>query len=469
MATTLSQVLTETQEAKDTVTSFLHQFQVGDLLRKCRAHKIKGFPVLQIFIYLLECMFSPISTYMSMKIKTYKEPFSKNTIYRFCNNAGINWHKFLRLLSERVIRQFMRPATSDKRIEYFVVDDTPFAKTGKKSELVAKFFNHVNMTYQYGFRILTLIWTDEYSSVPIDFCPLSSSNSELLKCSPKECDGRSIAAQIRKQSQQKAPDLILDMLKKAIRAGHSAKYVLFDSWFSTPKGITAIKKELALDVIAMVKKSSKVFYEYQGKQLDIKKIYSMNRKRPGRSKYLLSVQVNLIQKENRKVVSSIPARIVYVRNKSNRKDWIALISTDMDISEEEIIRCYGARWNIEVYFKTCKQYLKLQKECNSPSFDAFTCHLTIVAVRYMILSVQQRSNTDDRTIGELFWIITAEVAEISYLHSLRLILDALLETVREFFQISDDQMTAFTLSFFNRLPNHLQKALCTEVDSEYVA
>ena len=463
MATTLSQVLTGTQEAKDTVKSFLTQFEVGNLLRKCRAHKIKGFPVLQIFIYLLECMFSPISTYMSMKINTYKEPFSKNTIYRFCNDAGINWHKFLRLLSECVIRQFMRPATSDKRIEYFVVDDTPLAKTGKKSVLVAKFFNHVNMTYQYGFRILTLIWTDEYSSVPIDFCPLSSGNSSLLRCSPKKCDGRSIAGQIRKQSQQKAPDIILDMLKKAIRIGHSAQYVLFDSWFSTPKGITAIKKELALDVIAMLKKSSKVFYEYQGKQVDIKKIYSMNRKRPGKSKYLLSVQVNLIQNEKRKVVSSIPARIVYVRNKSNRKDWIALISTDLNISEEEIIRRYGARWNIEVYFKTCKQYLKLQKECNSPSFDAFTCHLTIVAVRYMILSVQQRSNTDDRTIGELFWIITAEVVEISYLHSLGLILDALLETVREFFRISDEQMIALTRSFFNRLPEHLQTALCPEV------
>ena len=118
MATTLSQVLTETQEAKDTITSFLRKFEVGSLLRQCRAHKIKGFPVLQIFIYLLGCMFSPISTYMSMKIETYKEPFSKNTIYRFCNDAGINWHKFLLLLSERVIRQFIRPATSDNRYGY---------------------------------------------------------------------------------------------------------------------------------------------------------------------------------------------------------------------------------------------------------------------------------------------------------------------------------------------------------------
>ena len=465
MANTLSQMLAEVQEVNDTVRGFLHQFEVGNLLRKCRAHKIKGFPVMQIFVYLLGCMFSPISTYMSMKIGTYNEEFSKNTIYRFCNDTGINWHKFVRLLSERIIRQFMRPATSEKRIEYFVLDDTPFAKTGRKTELVAKFFNHVTMKYQFGFRILTLIWTDEYSSVPIDFCPLSSGKDNLLKCPARKCDRRSIAGQIRTQSQQKAPDIILDMLRKAIHAGHSAKYVLFDSWFATPKGITAIKHELSLNVIAMLKKSGKVFYEYNGQQLDIKKIYSMNRKRPGRSKYLLSVEVNLIQKQNRTIISSIPVRIVYVRNKANRKDWIALISTDLDISEEEIIRRYGARWNIEVYFKTCKQYLKLLRECNSPSFDAFTCHLSIVAVRYMILSVSQRSNSDDRTIGELFWIITAEVAEITYNHSLCLILQALLETVQEFFHASDEQMEAFVVSFIGKLPKHLQQALCPKLDA----
>ena len=463
MVTTLSQKVAEAQEANDVIRSFLHQFAVGDLLRKCRAQKSKGFSVTQIFIYLLGCMFSPISTYMAMKIGTYKEEFQKNTIYRFCNSAGINWHKFIRLLSERVIRTFMRPATSDKRIEYFVFDDTPFPKSGKKTELIAKFFNHVNMTYPLGFRILTMIWSDEYSSIPVDFCPLSSNNSDLVRCPAKQYDKRSIAGQIRKQAQQKAPDIMVDMIKKALRAGHSANYVLFDSWFSSPKAITTIKNEIGLNVIAMLKKSSKVFYEYDGQQLDIKKIYSMNRKRPGRSKYLLSVEVNLIHKKNGKVISSIPARVVYVRNKADRKDWIVLISTDLEISEEEIIRRYGTRWNIEVYFKTCKQYLKLLKECNSPSFDAFTCHLAIVAVRYMILSVSQRSNTDDRTIGELFWIFTAEAAEISYNHALCLILQALLETVQEFFHTTEEQMNMFVISFMCRLPENLQRALCPEL------
>jgi hypothetical protein len=144
----------------------------------------------------------------------------------------------------------------------------------------------------------------------------------------------------------KAPELILQMLSQAIAAGHTAKYVLFDSWFATPKGIMDIKDRLHMDVIAMVKKSGKVYYEYDGEQHDVKEIFSRSKKRRGRSKYLLSVEVNLLQKKYGKILERIPAKLVYVRNKANKKDWIAIICTDTTLSEEEIIKRYGYRWNI---------------------------------------------------------------------------------------------------------------------------
>ena len=108
-----------------------------------------------------------------------------------------------------------------------------------------------------------------------------------------------------------------------------------------------------MDVIAMIKKSSRIKYSYCGEQLNIKEIYCRNKKRRGRSKYLLSVDV-MVGKEN-----PIPVKIVCVRNKANRKDWLAFICTDTTLSEEEIIRIYGKRWQIEVFFKTCKSMLNL--------------------------------------------------------------------------------------------------------------
>ena len=61
--------------------------------------------------------------------------------------------------------------------------------------------------------------------------------------------------------------------------------------------------------------------------------------------------------------------------------------------------------------------------------------------------------------GELFWLMTAEAAEISFTKTLALILEALLDAVREFFAVSDVQMEAFTQDFLSKLPQHLRSAL----------
>ena len=109
---------------------------------------------------------------------------------------------------------------------------------------------------------------------------------------------------------------------------------------------------------------------------NIKEIYRQCKKRRGRSRYLLSVDITVGDE-------AIPAKIVCVRNKSRKKDWLAIICTDTTISKEEIIRIYGKRWDIEVFFKACKSYLHLIKECRSLSYDALTAHVSIVFAWYM--------------------------------------------------------------------------------------
>ena len=53
------------------------------------------------------------------------------------------------------------------------------------------------------------------------------------------------------------------------------------------------RRECKLDAIAMIKKSSKAFYGLDGKRMSIKQIFASCKKRRGRSKYLLSVDVML--------------------------------------------------------------------------------------------------------------------------------------------------------------------------------
>lgn len=187
--------------------------------------------------------------------------------------------------------------------------------------------------------------------------------------------------------------------------------------------------------------------------LNIKEIYSKNKKRRGRSKYLLSVDV-MVGKEN-----PIPAKIVCVRNKANRKDWLAFICTDTSLPEEEIIRIYGKRWQIEVFFKTCKSMLNLIGECHSISYDALTAHVAIVFTRYMLLAVEQRQSNDQRTLGELFFFLVDEMADITFCHSLRILMEALMASLQEILKLSDEQLTAFTTDFESRLPEYLRNAL----------
>ena len=68
----------------------------------------------------------------------------------------------------------------------------------------------------------------------------------------------------------------------------------------------------------MAKKTEKIHYIHEGVMQDMKAIYQKHKKRRGRSKYLLSVEAAV-----RKGNESLPIRLVFVRNRNNRKDWLA--------------------------------------------------------------------------------------------------------------------------------------------------
>ena len=389
---------------------------------------------------------------MQQRTGSFRESFSKNTFYRFLNSTKTNWLKFTTLLS-KAVADTIEPLTGSDRINAFVVDDSLFERTScKKTELGSKVFDHASMRYTKGYRLMTLGWTDGNTFLPINSSLLASSKTSNLIGPQQHYDGRSLAGQRRKLAQMKGTSVMVELLKTALNAGYKADYVLYDSWFSNPAQLVAVKN-LGLNSIAMIKKSSRIRYEYEGQMLSIKKIYGICKKRRGRSRYLLSVNV-MIGKEQK-----IPAKIVCVRNKRNKKDWIAFICTNPDLSEEEIIRIYGKRWQIEVFFKTCKSYLNLVGECHSLSYDALTAHVAIVFARYMMLALEQRKDQDHRTLGEIFFFLTDELADITFGESLQIILKAMFEGIYTVFQVTEAQIDAFIDIFVDRLPDFIQNSL----------
>jgi hypothetical protein len=236
------------------------------------------------------------------------------------------------------------------------------------------------------------------------------------------------------------------MLEQAKKVCIPSRHVVFDSWFSFPSTMMRIKK-IGFDVVGRLKDTTKIQYMVNGEKKTLKQLYNANKKRRGRAKYLLSVEVLLYNSDN----ETLPARIIFVRDRNRRSKWIAFASTDMNLTEEEVIALYGKRWDIEVFFRTCKSYLNLGREFQGLSYDCITAHTAVVMTRYIILAVYKRQNEDPRALGEIFFSMYDEVADIRFSDALSVILSLLQGVIADNFSLSDEQVKLLVQRFIDSL------------------
>lgn len=98
---------------EDSVQGFSNKFGLSTFLKSCNAYKVRGFGVVLLFQYLLKLAFSNRSMYMNFITGKHTESFSKDVIYRFLNNASINWMKFTTTLSAKISKQAIVPLSDD--------------------------------------------------------------------------------------------------------------------------------------------------------------------------------------------------------------------------------------------------------------------------------------------------------------------------------------------------------------------
>ena len=333
----------------------------------------------------------------------------------------------------------MRHGTSEDRESVLIVDDSPYDRSRSKMvELLTRIRDHSTKRYLKGFRMLTVCWSDGTSCLPLDFSLLSSSDSKKrIHESQKVMDKRCCAYQRRKEATVKATDNLVSMVKRIKASGVRARYIVMDIWFTMPSTVAKLSKHIG--VIGMVKKTPKIFYGYKGYWLDVMAICRKLKKRRGRAKILASTTVML--------KDGLIVKLIFVRDR-RKKDWLALLSTDTELADNEIVRIYGKRWNIEVFFK-------MAKEIQCRDYDALIAHTTIVFMRYMFLAYQCRLETDRRTFGELFYACCDEVSDISFIEALYRILTLATERLKKLDTFCEKTATAFFIQLWKHLCNVL--------------
>lgn len=404
-------------DTKNLISSFIKLIGLGQLSKKVNFKRHSTISLTVIITWLFEACFSRRSMYRAQP----SQHFSSRTARNILNDGRVNWQKLLCLVAIKLI-SILTPFIDKRRRLALIVDDTLIERPySTKTELLARIYDHDQHQYSTGYRNLTIGWSDGNTFLPVN-CALMSTKKKanLVGTKPKVTDQRTMAGQRRSQAQRKMNEVVLELIRQALNLGVSAKYVLFDSWYSSPQMFWHLK-QLGLNSVAMLKRSSKVYYRYRGRAYSIKALYLrlLHSKRPQGKEYLYSSIVKAEFQGQR-----FPVKVVFVAKKGAKNQYLVLASTNTSLTPQQIIQLYNRRWSIETYFKTAKQYLRLNKS-QIQSYDGQVAQITITAMTYILLAWQERLNKDDRTLGDLFYLMNDSLPEVKFIEALVYLLKTL--------------------------------------------
>lgn len=445
---------------------FFSRFRIGELFRKS-ARSGKGVPAFKILQFLFALAFLKKGFFEMMR--EHSLPWGKDVVYRFLSSTRINWRRFLLLTAKRVIDVFFLPLTGQRGDRVLILDDSDYSRNrSKQVELLSKCYDHCSHSYFKGFRMLTLGWSDGRSFLPLLFTLLGSTKEENRLCGVRDSDGRTSGARRKKEALMKRPEAAMALLDGALKNGIKGDYLLFDSWFATNQFLHMVRRRNIHAVCMLKDFNSMQFLAEQAdgttKRMKLASLYNNAKSGFEKKSTLGSV---LVQVDGGKNSSETPlaAKVVFVQNRKAgaKREWLALLSTDISIPDEEVVRIYGKRWSIEVFFKACKSTLRLAKEFQTRSYSSLVAHTSIVFLRYMMLSFETRSSEDDRTYGELFYRCCEEMEDVSFGVALELLLQLLKEVVEKGIALSGAILEELFKAFLEKTPNYLREKMGVSV------
>jgi hypothetical protein len=399
----LESVLCNNEKTNEGVLHFFSVFKIG---RYLGAFKSKGFDVSVLLLSLLVFrLWGESICRMQAKGKNILEKIDDNTFYRLMNNPWMDWRKLLMAFAKQFAAQVKANGDNTSGATCFVLDDTDIEKTGKTMEFISRIFNHVTKRYPLGYKLLLLAFWDGKSLIATD-CSLHREKGQKGACGLSK---KEHGSQFSKKRDSKSPgqkrvgeldikkgEVAVSMLRRAVKNGFMASYVLMDSWFVSDymiKSVRAIKKG-AMHILGMCKLDRRQYLVDQ-KLLNAHQLIAKNERKGSKySRKYKSTYISLVVDYKGEKV-----RLFLVRY-NNAKNWTILLTTDLTLSFVGAIELYQIRWTIEVLFKECKQYLRLGGSQNT-DFDGQVADVTITLATHTILSLQKRFSSYE-TMGELF-------------------------------------------------------------------
>jgi hypothetical protein len=402
----LANVLSDKEKTHEGVLAFYHQFKVSRLLSPFNAIKSKGYLVSTLILTLIMYRLRGASVWAMQKTGTLALFHGdENTIYRLMNNPLMNWRKLLMSFAKQFAVKVETKSVATSVKSCFIVDDTDLEKTGKTMEFISRIHDHVAQKFPLGFKMLTLGFWEGKSLIAVDFSLHREKRKDgTFGLSKKERSNqfhkkreKSLPSAMRvKELDEKKTEVAISMIKRAVKNGLVASYVLMDSWFTNDYMIKSVRsiKNGAMHLLGMCKIDNRK-YTYNCREMNAHQLITRYERKKGKhsSKHKSHYIELVVDYKGEKV------KLFFVKYR-NCKTWRCILSTHLTLKFTAAIELYQIRWTIEVLFKECKQYLRLGT-CQNTDFDGQIADTTIVLITHTILTLQRRFEAYE-TMGGLF-------------------------------------------------------------------
>ena len=379
---------------KNPIIEVLRDINFASILKQSNFKKrdigVKPYMIILQFLYMF-IINKKISTFMKYSNDSYK----KDVYYRLLKNGRYNWRKLLLLTSVKLLSKLVHLQNPiDTKV--LIIDDTVEIKRGKYIEGCCKnLWSNKEKRVVKGLNIVSINYSDSYTDLMLDFS-LNYNKNQIVDFTDTTIHHSSNAYKRRIEGINGKNLQAINMINRALNAGIYADYLLVDSWYAKPNFIQEIKQN-GLDVIARVAKSNKI-WQFIGNSKTLESLYNQAKhhkcSKLGNYNSIKYTYVSAVA--THKTLGKI--KIVFIKTKDN---LIPIISTNIILSDVEIINTYKKRWNIEQGYKDLREYFQFGKEENR-IYEALIARITLSFLAYNLTSYINRINNEPQTLGNLF-------------------------------------------------------------------
>lgn len=300
--------------------------------------------------------------------------YSHDQISRFLGQGLLTQKDYWKVIKP-IIRKIEQPCGVIK------IDDTIEEKPhSKENDIICYHWDHSNNHSVKGINIINFLYQsplneEQSMSIPIAY--------ELIEKKEQWFDAKT--QKVKRRSSRKKNTIVRERLRILHHLNKvEFRYILWDSWFSSKENLDFVHSELKKYFVVAIKNN---------------RLVALNQKDKLAGQFR-QVRKSAIQKDRATTVwlkgVDFPLRLVrrVFKNKDGSTGELYVITNDLGLSGQVISAIYEKRWGVEVFHKSLKQNVGLEKSPTknevTQANHVFAC--MIAWVKLEMLSIREQSN-----------------------------------------------------------------------------